>query len=436
MVSTLPRPRSASSTADFTTPLTLPGGTVSGAELVRELPADVALPVWHTLRSVLLWTQVPPGARAALFGDGAMEAWEAEVLTGALEEAVRNPLAVIARELSAPEVASPQQIAWACFCVTEWALGRRSTATAIIFAEAAALAWPEHPRYAWAAGRLMRTHGKLRDAEIWMRRAIRVAIGCSDRETQVLGLNSLGNVLREQGNYRQAEPPLREALHLAQRYRLRKLESELHHDLYVLAAEQNHCVEAERHAKRALDLYGELQHPRLPFLAHDIAYMWMSRGDFAQALTIFLPLAQLVTAPIDRIRLLASTARAAAACNDETMYDRAAAEAKQLIGEFQSVDGIPTAYLLLAQGAATFEKWASAKELARQSSALARDRGEAVVILHADQFLDRLTSGQAPQECRAASDCRGMHPLAREFAARLEDSSWMVETSAGLSSHL
>jgi tetratricopeptide (TPR) repeat protein len=423
MVSTLPRATSASAIADFTTPLTLPGGTVSGAELVRELPADVALPVWHTLRSVLLWTQVPPGARAELFGDGAMEAWEAEVLTGALEEAVRSPLAVIARELSAPEEASPQQIAWACFCVTEWALGRRATATAMVFAEAAALAWPEHPRYAWAAGRLMRTHGKLRDAEIWMRRAIRTAIRCSDWESQVLGLNSLGNVLYDQGNFVEAQTTLQQGLHLARRRRFRRHEAELSHDLFVLAVDQKNLAMAEHHAQNTVDLYREMQHPRLILLAHDLAYLWMEKGYYARALAVFLAMMPNVEDLPGRVRVLANTARAAAACGDASVFDDVVSEARQLLNDATHGSGLASAFIELSIAAWTFSDWRTAEELAQQGLERARRRREASVIIRADGVVEALTRRERYEIARAAHDhpCAvANHALVHKFVESLQ----------------
>lgn len=418
MESTLARAKSASAIADFTTPLTLPGGTVSGAELVRELPADVALPVWHTLRSVLLWTQVPPGARVALFGDGAMEAWEAEVLTGALEEAVRSPLAVIARELSAPEAASAQQIAWACFCVTEWALGRRAPATAMVFAEAAALAWPEHPRYAWAAGRLMRTHGKLRDAEIWMRRAIRVAIGCSDRESQVLALNSLGNVLHEAGRNPEAVRVLLAGLRLARRYRQRGAEGELLHDLLVVSVWGGDLDDAERYARLAGEVYRE-GHPKLAAFAHDVTFLWLKRGNYAGALQVMRKLLTRLHDVEERLRVLASAIRAAGGCGADEVFEEMWTEAEEILQDPWVEARFAGAIYELGLGAAGLGRWAAAESMLRRAHAVACMRGEMDVIVRAEAALESVRLQQAPEPERTTADEQGrlpVDPLVSRFA--------------------
>ncbi|HVH11744.1 MAG TPA: hypothetical protein VM759_01770, partial [Longimicrobium sp.] len=181
------RPRSA----DFTTPLTIPGGAVGGADVVRELAPEVALPVWQTLRSVLMWAGEEPALRGDLFEPCAMADWERQLLQDSWEPDVRCPLAVLVGELGKGTEASLETIARACLCVTDWALERGHTATALAFAEAAALAWPQHPRYAWMAGRLLRRHGRLREAEQWIRRASKAAATVQDRETQTLAINSL-----------------------------------------------------------------------------------------------------------------------------------------------------------------------------------------------------------------------------------------------------
>lgn len=107
---------------DFTWPLTVPGGEIAGAEVVRELPPEVALTVWQALRSVLLWAGQPEDARAGLFEPDAMRAWEAELLRGPLEAPLRDPLAVIVDELATPGEASEPDLSWACMCVAEWCL--------------------------------------------------------------------------------------------------------------------------------------------------------------------------------------------------------------------------------------------------------------------------------------------------------------------------
>ena len=158
-----------------------PDATVSG------LPSVVAAAVERALRVVLLWVArgvagLPPGE---------MERWERELLLAGWDPGARLPLAVLARELAEPAGPRRERIAWACLCVTEWALEAGAVSVGLAFADAAARAWPEQARYAWTAGRLLRAHGRDEAGESWLRRAAYVAEESGDWEGQARSLAGL-----------------------------------------------------------------------------------------------------------------------------------------------------------------------------------------------------------------------------------------------------
>src|SRR5215218_5633996 len=175
-------------------------GTPLGPELLGSVPPDVGFAVWQVLRTLRLWTAQPERGRDGMFDADYMEAWERALLTGTLEPDVRFPLAVIVGELAATP-AAPARLSWACVCVADWALGRGAVPAGLAFAEAAALASPTQARYAWLAGRLIRTHGDPRMAERWLRRAYRVAVAQKDGETMARSLTALGNLATQRGNF-------------------------------------------------------------------------------------------------------------------------------------------------------------------------------------------------------------------------------------------
>ncbi len=174
----------------ITSPLTASTDAAARTAISRELAPVVALPTWQALRRVLMWAEEAPGQRGDLFEPGAMAEWEVELLEANWEPDVRLPLAVLVGELANGETAIPQNVARACMCVTEWALGQEAVATGLVFAEAAALAWSKSARYAWAAGRLLHTHGRIVAAERWLTHASHTAAGENDPESQVLAINS------------------------------------------------------------------------------------------------------------------------------------------------------------------------------------------------------------------------------------------------------
>jgi tetratricopeptide (TPR) repeat protein len=399
--------------AEFVWPLSLTGGEGAGAELVHELPAELMLPVWHTLRSVLLWVQVPPAGRDGLFEDGAMVHWEMELLQGSLEDGLRNPLAVLARELAEPGADSPQRIAWACLCITEWALDGRFEATALAFAEGAALAWPDHPRYAWTAGRLMRTHGRPEDAEAWLRRAVRLAVRAGDWETQVVGLNSLGSVHHETGNHPEALRTLHAGLRAARRHRLREREGEILHDLFVVSLSGGDLDEAERYAEEAYAIYRDGHH-RLAALVHDVSLLWLVRGHHARALAVIRELLPLFDAPEERIRVLGSAVRAAGAGGEVALFDAFWQEAETLFADPWVALHATGTLLEMGYGAAMLRRWEAAESMLQRAIERAERRQEAVLGVRAERALAAVRLRQWPEPARSSVEAR-VSPLSDEL---------------------
>jgi tetratricopeptide (TPR) repeat protein len=415
------RPGHALRGADFTSPLTIPGGEVAGAEIVRELPAELALTVWQVLRSVLMWAAEIPAQRGDLFEPRAMEQWERELLEGTFDKELRYPLAVIVGELAALESASPEQMAHACLCVTEWGLAHNSTRTALGFIEAAALCRDDHPRYAWMAGRLLRTHGFRREAEQWIKRSVRIAGNLGDWETQTLGLNSLGNVFAETGNYRLAAQTQSQALRIARKHRLRDREGEVLHDLFVATAHLGDLDLAEKHALGALDIY-RAGHSRLLLLAHDVAFLWMQRGQYDRALPVLIALSDHSCDARDRILVLASGAWAAGMCGEETHYQRIAEQVLELAEQSVGGHGVPRALYELGLGAWGLERWESAENFLARAEAAARAGGEADIIVEAEASLvairQRRSANPSTSTIQRTSSIE-RETLTRQFVATL-----------------
>ena len=411
------RPRSA----EFSTPLTIPGGELAGADLVRELPPEVALPVWQTLRSVLLWAGEEPAMRGDLFEPCAMGDWERRLLEDDWEPDVRCPLAVLVGEMGRLAEASPETIARTCLCVTDWALEHGYVATALAYAEAAALAWPQHPRYSWMAGRLMRAHGRPREADMWLKRAVRAAVTAGDWETQTLALNSLGNGQYATGDYQQAVKTYKDALKVARRHRLREREGEVLHDLFAVMIAMGEGGQAEEYAREAFELY-RVGHPRLAALAHDVAQLWMSRGYFSRAFQVLKELLPHFSSPgsdpRDRFAVLASTARAAGACDDRRMFTALLTEASTLLESAS-----PPALVDLALGASSVQQWDVAESTLLRAAESAGAHGANDTLERAEAALQAVRLrriaeiGQKPYD---PGFSRAYDQLARGFVSSLQ----------------
>lgn len=407
---------------EITSPLTVSNAEAAGAVIIRELAPEVALPTWQALRRVLMWAAEAPGERGDLFEPCAMADWEIELLEQHWEPDIRLPLAVLVGELANGENAIPQAVARACLCVADWAFGQRAVATGLVFAEAAALAWAQSPRYAWAVGRLLRAHGRVREAERWLNRASHTAAREKDPESQVLAINSLGNLHYGQGDFARAARVLNNGLRLARRHHLREQEGEILHDLCVVSTSRGDLDTAERFATEAFEIYRD-GHPRLPALVYDRAVIWMERGQFASALYVLRALPPFVEEPHERACAAAMLARAAAACGDEPLFDQAWAQAWALLEESASRSAVP-AFVELGVGASSLQRWGQAEQALRHARKIALNTGEAEP--RADAALDAVAAGRVAERDRDPDDAHNPpadDSLAARFVAALRDLS-------------
>jgi len=403
------------SPAEDGTAAAFPPGVALPPEVLAELPPDMAFAVWQVLRSVTLWTGEPEHRRAAMFDAAYMKEWERRLLTAPLAPEARFPQAVIVNELAGPAPGGGR-LSWACVCVADWALGRGATRAALAFAEAAARAAPEHPRYAWLVGRLMRRHGNPRGGERWLRRALKLAISQRDWETQARALTGLGNLCVETGRYPEARELHTRSLRVSRRWRLREQEGMALHDLMVIAIEEGNRVEAELHACGALDAYGQSPQ-RLCKLAHDVAYWWMDGGYYRRALGIFEALLGHFPRPDDRMQVVGNIGRAAGGCGDRAAFDAAWHASDALDPLLVTRETAATALLELAYGAVSLGDWPLAASIAQRAADAARDRSEATVLSRASDLLEAVQHPNPTPSVAAARSGSGTAPADRLAAA-------------------
>lgn len=334
---------------------------MEGAAILDELAPAVALILLKTLRLVNAWSRGHERAGDFL-GCKQMERWEEDVLLSGVDEQLWAPVAVIASAMRTPARADSRQIATCCFAITGWVLERGAEGTALHFAEAAALAWPENARYAWVTGRMLRNAARYSEAESWLRRAARVATWRDDHEAQDLALNSLGNLYAQTGRFADAQRCLDRAFGAAHRYRLRDRERAVTHDLFMLNVLRERWPRAEELAARSFDLYAP-DHPNLTMLAHDAAQLWLKMGRADLSLTILDTLLPRFEVPEARLRVLASTMYAAGCAEERTAYDTARSEASSILARLGDSPGaLVWAMLDIGIGAATMGDWDHAAE--------------------------------------------------------------------------
>jgi hypothetical protein len=182
-----PPRRPSNERLDFTSPVSIEGTELQESVIISEVPAEHALTILRAYRLVLAC------ARAEQITDMSDAArWEEEALLAIDQNpGFWAPVAVIAGEMCDPPAADPKHLAHACLVISEWALGHAAPATAVLFAEAAALVRPDDARYAYLTGRILQHRGRVREAERWLRRAMRVAGANGDEKAGALAARAL-----------------------------------------------------------------------------------------------------------------------------------------------------------------------------------------------------------------------------------------------------
>lgn len=400
---------------DFCDRTRIPTAHTEGAAILAELPNAEGLLLFRVLRLVISFARGEYDR--GWFDAGALLAWEEELLRDRGDRRLYAPAAVIVGELVDAERAEMDRVAHACWCIVEWAADRSPAAT-VAFAEAAALSWPANPRNALAAGRLIRQAGHARESEIWIRRARRLAAHYRDWECLVLSSSSLGMLHFDQGNYRLATQHLERAHRTARRNNLRTLEGEVLHNRVAVSIITGELDAAERFAQQAFERYLPF-HPKLPALAYNIAYLWLSRGNAARPIPLFRALLPHFADPEPHVQVLCALCRAAGMLRDRALFHDYAGQVTVIAEQMRAIK-LPAALVDLALGAMALEEREMARETLQRARTLAEELGQADVALHAEDLQSQLARGHLPREHRPV-EAPEQDRFASSFALVLTD---------------
>lgn len=403
-----------------------PGERVRGSAILEENP-ECGLVLWESYRNVGDWATTPRAGRVpGMFGPGAAER-RAEQLRGAgvTDGMVRAALEILAGVVADPGRARARAVALACRRLSAWAGERGRLATQFYFAAAAGLCAPHDARHAYRAGRLARDLAKWDAAEAWLEFAVAAAKRRRDRETQALAVLGLGNLYIRQGGYLRARDVHGAALALARRHGLPEIEGKALHDLFVIAVELDDPVEAEALAAAAFSAYGP-SHVNVPALAHDIAYFWLEQRHFARAASVFqamLPHFRRTGAL--QLRVLANLGRAIAGCGDADGFRVVWSRAWTLISSLESRATLAPALVDLAEGARLLGDRERALNAAARALELAKDLGEADILVRAEAVVAAVESPAAAQPpgrrpCCHADTTPAADRLARDLVCSLQ----------------
>lgn len=374
-------------------PLTRGEEKFEGSSVLTEFDGDFGILLWQSLRNVMLWSTTDPARRKGLFSPGADERRRVKLLSIEVDDALRAPLAVIARLLADPASADRRRVTTACLKIAEWAESRGSLATALAFTQAAALSGTNDARISYSVGRLARKRAEYPRAETWFRRAILLGRQGGDWESYALAFGGLGNLYVQRGNLVSAQKALLRSYRAAKRKGLRNVQGMALHDLFAVAVRRSQAREAEELAASALRAYGS-GHALLPVLSHDVAVFWMDQGCFGQALTVLTALRPHFSQRSEFALVVAHVAKAAAGIGNREQFEEAWSTASAA-AEGRGVSQAAWVYLALTEGAALLQDWNRVEVAAKRSMLLADAREEAQVKEQAEAWLAEAQNHQA-----------------------------------------
>lgn len=393
------------------------GEAFEGVGVLEEIKDPLGALLWQVVRDVYLWGSLPPEERGEVFVPGADASLLAMMRQAEVEVQLETPLMGLVRLVGAPATARPESVAMACQHIAAWADAGGYSATSIAFAQAASAAVPFDASAAYAVGRLARRRAEYARAETWFRRSIALARQSGDWTSYALAFSGLGNLYVQRGNYPAARRFHIRALRAARRHSLRQIQGGALHDLFVIAAAGGNAGEAERLARAAFEAYGA-EHPRLPVLAHDIAYLWVEQGHFGPARTVFEALLPHLRRHEDRMVGLANIVRASAGVGDRIRFDEAWGEVWDGLARNDQTENAAQVLLELAHGAVQVGEFERAERAAERAVRAARERGEARVLLSAEAVVESARRARAART-RAAAPAPAVPGESDAFAAEL-----------------
>lgn len=353
--------------------------------------------VWSAYRFLITWVAAKRDVRGELYNGSGIDAAVRQIVSISEKSpessviGLSASLMVLLTEM-AEDKPNQRKQAVAALSVSEWALRRGFTETALAYAGVVA-GLRNSSRQAWLAGRLHRRHARPREADAWYRAADVAATHEKNWDAKARALNSRGKLALDIGRYADARKWFVRAVKFAQRRRLHEREAEAHHHLFAVGVATRDHKLAEQEIARAIDAYGP-DHPRLPSFLHDLAAYWMDKGQYENALDLLTLLLErhFKDAPAARLLVLGSAARAAGGAGNAGHFDLLHAELNQLRADGPETFLHGQALLLLARGAVSLGRWPLAKQYATEALESSRRTGQGDTETSAAQLLAEVES--------------------------------------------
>jgi len=250
-------------------------------------------------------------------------------------------------------------------------------------------------------------------ASSWYHRGYGLGVRRNDPTETIRAQIGYGNLMKDLGQHEEARKFLERAARRAINTGRRRQAGEAHHDLLLMSAETEDFFAALRHTRLSLNYY-PLNHPRIPYLVHDFAFLLIRLGDFASALSQLGKLKSLLQKPEEQMLLFSSIAWAAGGCGERDVFDDAEQRALQHIKSH--AEFAPATLIHVAEGARYFREFDRAATYAGLGREAAHRRKEEALEREAGELLAKI----ATQDAQAGEESASVYPEIERLIRRID----------------
>ena len=368
-------------------PLAHGDDVLEGLSVLDDVPGEFGIVLWQALRDASLWAASSPQARTGIFAAGAERTRVAALISAAVPRELEGPLGTLAAVAGAGEDVGESRVSLALREISLWLDERGLLGSALAFAHAGATVAAGDATAAFTVARLARRRAEHVRAETWYRRAALLARQSADWSIYARTFMGLGALYLQRGNLPVSYRFRRRALAATERRQLHHLRGVAHHDLFEAAIHMERPAEAQEQAALALAAYGD-GHARVPMLAHDLAYFWMTQGRFAPALELFTAIERHFHDDAARALVVACRIRAAGGAGRSAEFHDGWRDLQALLGRAGRNERHASVMLEAARGAASMGAWTLAEDAGVAALDAATRRGEGQGRLAAEAVLD------------------------------------------------
>lgn len=385
---------------------------------------DVCACLWMVLRDLQQWMST--SRRERLWGNRTHKTRARMLRAMRTAPALAPALRAFMRLRTDPTSVPPVELGAACYRVWGWAEGESLLGTAAHYAEVAAYLNPDNAAYANDAGWACRRCMLYERAGVWYQRAFGLAVRSKNRHEIVRALLGRGTVYKDLGRTEEAREFYDRASRRAVNTGRRRQAAVARHYIFALEAERGSFDEGLDAVREALNLY-PIYDRRVPYLAHDYAFLLIRHRYFSAALALLEKLAPAITKPEERVLVESAIARAAAAIG---RFEQSRAAAQYALETCKTYPEYAHAsYVHLAQALRYAGEWGSAGEYVRRAEQMARDLRDAEVERVASEVQAEIAARIPPERENPGPLPYAVEAIEKMFSIRLR--RWLAPDRRG-----